>query len=325
MAKNWLANRAADVIGVIDSVTPGRAGQTLNSQLRNPAVNYKGKINSEYLAPIIEVPDAGGNPTIEVGSSGVGGSGGSGGSSVSAKEALDAAQRNTLKSRIGGRAGEIEAIYAALFGGLDELLRARDAELEDQYGGQLKKATETYTDAIPQIESSYAAIGSADSTDNSDAKTKANKGFKETTETIGKNKQADKAKLGQYGNESRAKFAADKESAQRAIRSAGETTDVDALRGLDNDLSQNISQAGVTRATLGTDGAARSAITGLTGDNGRYDAAINALDGIIKSSMSGAVKSAAVQAITDAGGLSDEEKNRVKQTYGDVYSEQAAL
>lgn len=324
MAKNWLANRAADVIGVVDSLTPGRAGQTLNSQLRNPAVNYKGKINSEYLAPIIEVPDAGGNPTIEVGSSGVGGSGGyrgGGGGTVD----KDAAQRNALKSRISGRGGEIDAIYNALFSDLETLIRARDAELEDQYGGQLKKATDTYTEAIPAIDTSYAALGSYDSTQRTDSRGKAKSGYEETTKTIGKNKQKDKAALGQYKRENEAKFAADRDSAKRAIASSAETTDVGALRGLDNDLSGNISQAGVTRATLAPDAAARQAVTGLTSDNGRYDAAINALDGIIKSSMSGAVKSAAVQAITDAGGLSDEEKNRVKQTYGDVYSEQAAL
>lgn len=322
--KNWKANAAADVVGFIDSITPGRAGATLNSQLRNPAVNYKGKINSEYLAPIIEVPDAGGNPTIDVGSGGAGGSGG-GGRAGGGTVDKDAALRSTLKSRIGGRAGEIEQIYQTLFSDLDNLIRARDAELEDQYGSQLKKASDTYTEAIPTIENSYAAIGSGDSTDNADAKTKANKGFKETTETIGKNKQKDKAALGQYGNENRAKFTADKQSAMRAISSANETTDVDALRGLDNDLSGNVSQAGVTRATLAPDAAARQAVTGLTSDNGRYDAAINALDGIIKSSMSGAVKSAAVQAVTDAGGLSEDEKKKVQQTYGNVYAEQAAL
>lgn len=331
MAKNgvtgWLTNRAADVIGLVDTITPGRAGQTLNRNLRSPYVNYKGAINPEYAPKTILVdgaPAGSGAPVADSSGdfSGSGGGfyGGGGGES-----AVAAALRNTLKSRIAGRGGEIEAIYNALFGDLDALLRSRDAELEDQYGGQLKKATETYTEAIPQIENSYAAIGSGDSTDNSDAKTKAKKGFDETTETIGKNKQKDKAALGQYGNEQRAKFTADKASAQRAITSSNDTTDVDALRGLDNDLSQNISQAGVTRATLAPDASARQAITGLTGDNGRYDAAINALDSIIKSSMSGSVKAAAVKAVTDAGGLSDEEKQKVQQTYGNVYAEQAAL
>lgn len=237
----------------------------------------------------------------------------------------DAAERANLLARITGRGGEIQAIYDALFGDLTNLVRARDTELESQYGDQLKEATKTYTDAIPEIEGSYAAIGAADSTDQSDAKDGAKEGFDSTTNTIKKNKEKDKAALGQYKREQEAKFTADKDSANRAVQSAGETTDVGALRGFANDLDQNISTANVTRATLGTDGAARQEISNLTGDNGRYQAATNALDDVIKSSMSGAVKAAAVDAITDASGLSDQEKQKIRQQYGDVYAEQSAL
>lgn len=237
----------------------------------------------------------------------------------------DAGERNRLKGAISGRGGEVDNVYNSLFADLENLVRSRDSELETQYGGQLKKASDTYTEAIPQIDSSYAALGAYDSTNRGDARTKADKGFKETTDTIGNNKKADKAKLGQYKNEQAAKFTADRDSAKRAIDSSANTTDVDALRTLDNGLSENLSQAGVTRATLGSDGTARQAVSSLTGDNGRYDAAVNALDSIIKSSMSGAVKEAAVKAVTDAGGLSEDEKKKVQETYGNVYSEQAAL
>ena len=237
----------------------------------------------------------------------------------------DIAVRNQLRAEIGGKGGELDAIYAALFGELDNLIRSRDAELEEQYGGQLKKATEEYTGAIPTIESSYAALGAGESTDQSDAKTKAKKGFDETTETIGKNKQADKAKLGQYGNEQRAKFSVDRDSAKRNIGRAGETEDVDALRSLRNDIEGNIDSARVSRASLGTDQGARGEVSRITADAGRFQSAMNALDSIIKSSMSGSVKQAAVEAITDSAGLSEEEKQRVRQQYGDVYAEQAAL
>lgn len=237
----------------------------------------------------------------------------------------DAGLRTALRNEIAARGGDIEGVYAALFGDLDALLKTRDAELETQYGDQFKKAADTYTGAIPEIEGSYAAIGAGDSTDNSDAKGKAKAGYDETTKVIGKNKESDKAKLGQYGKEQRAKFGADKEAAQRNVARAGETEDVDALRSMRNDLETNISQGGVTRATLGTDGAARKEISNLTQDSGRYDAAVNALDSIIKGSMSGSVKEAAVKAIVDNAGLSDDEKEKVNQQYGNVYAEQQAL
>ena len=240
-------------------------------------------------------------------------------------DALDAAARTSLRGEIKGKAGLVDATYQDLFGALDNLLRSRDSELEGQYGEQFKKAGDQYADAIPEIETSYAAIGAGDSTDNTYAKNNAKKGFDETTATIGANKTADKAKLGQYGVENRAKIASDREAAARAITQADSTTDVGALRSMRNDLDTNLGSANVTRATLGTDGEAGRQLSTLTGDNGRYDAAVNALDGILKSSLSGAVKDAAVQAVTTNAGLSDEDKKKVQATYGNVYAEQSAL
>lgn len=241
------------------------------------------------------------------------------------KEAQDAAMRTKLRGELKGKGGDLESVYNSLFGDLDNLVRSRDSELETQYGGQLDKAADTYATALPQIETSYAAIGAADSTDTSDAKTGAKKGFDETTKTIKTNKETDKAKLGQYANEQKAKFTTDKESAARNIGRADETTDVDALRSMRNDVEGNIDTAKTTRATLGTDEGARGTVSQLTADNGRFDAAVTALDSIIKSSMSGSVKDAAVQAVTDSAGLNDEEKKKIQQTYGNVYAEQAAL
>lgn len=237
----------------------------------------------------------------------------------------DAAAISSLRNEIKGRGADIESVYSSLFGDLNNLVTSRDSSLEKQYGDQFKGASDTYAGAIPEIENSYAAIGSSDSTDQSDAKDKAKLGFDATTKTIGDNKTADKVKLGQYKTEQEAKFAADKASASRNVARADETTDVNALRTMRNDLENNIDQAGITRATLGTDVGAKGAITNLTQDAGRYEAATNALDSIIKSSMSGSVKEAAVKAVTDNAGLSDEEKKKVQAQYGNVYAEQAAL
>lgn len=268
--------------------------------------------------------DAGGAGATAVGNSSSSGGGGllyGGGGAID----RDASLRNSLRGEIASRGGEIDSIYSTLFGNLDSLLRTRGQELESQYGEQFKKAADAYTGALPEIENSYAAIGAADSTDRTDAKTKAKTGYEETTKTIGKNKKADEAKLGQYGEEQRARFRADQESAKRNLARVNETDDVNALRGLRNDIESNISQAGVTRATLGSDGAARQQLSSLTQDNGRFQEATNALDSIIKSSMSGSVKEAAVKAIVDNAGLSEEDKKKVNMQYGNVYAEQAAL
>lgn len=240
-------------------------------------------------------------------------------------DAATLAELGALKSQIKGRAGDIDAIYNSLFGDVDNLLRARDQELTTQYAGQRSKATEQYVDALPAIDQSYSAIGSYDSTQRGDSRGKAKKGYEDTLGTIGTNEQADKAKLGQYGNEQKAKFTADRESAKRNLARVDETSDVSALRSMRNELEGNLDTAGVTRATLGTDGQAAQSLRSITGDNGRADAAINALDSIIKSSLGSDVKAAAVKAVTDSAGLSDEDKKRVQAQFGNVYAEQAAL
>lgn len=237
----------------------------------------------------------------------------------------DAALRAALKAQIAGYGDDVNGVYGDLFHDLTVLLQSRGKELESEYGSQFKKTADQYAEAIPQIETSYASIGAGDSTDNTYAKVGAKKGFDDTTATIGKNKRDDEAKLGAYGREQRAKFEADKVAAARNIARAGETTEVDALRSLRNDLESNLDTARVTRASLGTDSGARGTLAKITANNGRYEAAVGALDTILKSSLSGGVKKAAVEAVTENAGLSEEEKKKVQETYGNVYAEQAAL
>ncbi len=282
-------------------------------------------IGSTYNAPAGTV--AGTGTGGEGGGEGTGGGTGGGTGTALSTAAVDPniAIRKALQAEIQARGGDVESVYASLFGELDNLVKTRDAELEGEYGNQFKKAADTYAGALPEIETSYAAIGASDSTDQSDAKGKAKSGYEETTRVIGKNKADDKAKLGAYKNEQTAKVTTDRDTARRNVGRAGETTDVDALRTMRNDLETNIGNANVTKATLGSDGQARRDVSGLTADAGRYDQAINALDSIIKSSMSGSVKEAAVKAIADNSGLSEEEKTKVNQQYGNVYAEQAAL
>lgn len=262
----------------------------------------------------------------DIGGGGVGGGGGAFNQVVvDPRAAEEARQRELLLGRINTRGSEIDRIYGQLFGDLDSLIQARSGELAEQYGDQLRQATDQYRGFLPQIESSYSALGAARSTDLRDANIDAKTGYEETARTIGKNREKDETELGRFRSESRARFKADRDAARQAIKSAGETTDIGALRGLANDLDSNIRQAGVTRASLGTDGDVRRQIQGLTQDAGRYDQAISALDSILRSSLSGDVKNAAIQAVTNAGGLSEEEKKRVQQQYGNVYAEQAAL
>lgn len=131
------------------------------------------------------------NPYTVTGGYAAGGSGGGGAVDK------DAGLRNELKGKIGSRGNEIDAAYNELFGLLDELVRSRDSELETQYGEQFAKAASQYAEALPMIDQSYAALGSYDSTQRGDSRGKAKAGYDETTKAIGKDKEKDKAALGQ--------------------------------------------------------------------------------------------------------------------------------
>lgn len=256
---------------------------------------------------------------------GGGSSYGSGGSSYS-QAAVDpnAARRASLKEGIKGKRALIEAAYNDLFANLDNLLRAKSADLDTQYAGQIDTAGKNLADALPTIDSSYASLGSYDSTQRGDARGKAKDSYNDTVKTIGNNKAKDVAALGQYGNESKARFQADKDSANRYIDSADTTTDVDSLQTASNSIDSNLSQTGVTKATLGTDASVSRDIKNLTADGGRFQAAIDSLKSVLDSSLPGAVKQAAVTAVTNNSGLTEDEKKKVQAQYGNVYAEQNA-
>lgn len=234
---------------------------------------------------------------------------------------IAASKASKTRGDIRNRGAELNAIYNALFGDLDTLLKARSGELETQYGKQFEDAAKSYASSIPTIQNSYAAIGAADSTDTSDAKDNAKDAFDTTNRTIGENKTKDLTAVGQYGREQRAKIQADQDALNYNLGQLDSTTDQGALDSMRGDVESRIGSANTTRATLGTDGTARNELSALTADNGRFESASNALDSLLKSSMSGAVKQAAVKSIVDNAGLSDDDKQKINMQYGNVYNE----
>lgn len=234
-------------------------------------------------------------------------------------------ERGGLRNEITARVQEILAAYEQMFGGLDNLLRDRARTTEDEYGGQLSKTTKQYADSLPMIQASYAALGADSSTDNRDAGIKAKEGFDETVGTINKNKAADLSKIGQFGTEQKAKWAADKDSVARLGGRVGSVEDTGELRQARNDVESKLGSVRADLGTLDTDAGARSKLSSLTGDNGRYDSIVNSLDNIIKGSLAGSVKQAAVQTVVDNAGLNEAEKKKVQALYGNTYAEQAAL
>lgn len=310
--KLFLGDQSADVI-------PGVNVKQLNDAAR-PNANVDAKqINNPYVDSLIKpiAPIAGGDTTPT-------GGGGGGLSAAQIAEAQSAAKVNKLRGDIHGKGNSLLSIYDQMFGNLDNLLKERADQTEGDYGKQFKQAADQYAQSIPEIQNSYASVGASNSTDTADAKDKAKVGFDNTNATIGKNKQDDLTKVAQYGTQQKAKIQSSKDAAARNIGKADQVTDEQALTDLGNTLDTSTDTAKADLATLGTDSGARGQLASLTGDNGRFQQATNALDSIIKSSMGGAVKQAAVQSIVDNAGLTDDQKKQVQLQYGNVYNEQNA-
>lgn len=239
---------------------------------------------------------------------------------AAAAEAAEAARVATLRGDIQGRRNAVLAAYEALFGDIDQLAKSQAGEIEKKAGQNINELTQSYTSSIPQIQSSYSAVGAGDSTDTRDAKITAKTGYDKSVSEVGENKSDDLAKVGQYVNENKANWMADKDSILRLIGRVGETEDVGDLNEARNTVENKLGTLGATRATLGTEQGARGKLSEITDDGGRFAAIKDSLDNIVNSSLSGGVKAAAVQAVSDSAGLTSEDKQKIKQMYGDVYN-----
>ena len=245
---------------------------------------------------------------------------------VDPREAQENAERGKLRGDIHARVNDLNALYNQLFGNLDNVAAERARELEDNYGEQLGKAAQKYADGVSAIENSYAALGSGDSTDRTYAKNSAKSGFEETNKQVKKNKEEDLAKLGNYVEGTKAKWRADHESANRLNGRADEVKDLTELRGGRNSIEDKIGNVKADIGNMNTESGARGKLTELTGDGGRSDSLSSALDSILKSSLGGGMKEAAVDTIGNAAGVNkgqiDEIKKKNAAQFGDAYTAQ---
>lgn len=222
-----------------------------------------------------------------------------------------------LRNQIRGNAGTIEDIYNALFGDLDALVNSRRGEIDRLAGKSIEDLTQKYVSSIPGIESSYAALGAGDSTDNTYAKVDAKAGFEKAADEVGEQKNKDLTALGLYDQETKAGFNADRDALRRIISRLDETENEGDLADARNTIENKIDSARANRASLKTDGALRGDLNNATsGLSTRADSIKSSLDAILNSSLSGTTKEAARQAVTNSAGLTDEEKNQLTANRG---------
>lgn len=231
----------------------------------------------------------------------------------------DVAATRALKDEIKGKRSAIDEAYNALFGDLDSLSRNRVAEIDKKQGENTSNLTTQYTESLPVLDQSYSAVGAYDSTNRGDARDKAKSGYEKSVKEVGDAANEERTKVGQYVSENKAKFGADRDSVMRLIDRVDQTNDAGDLRQARNDVENKQGELGVQRASLVSDAGAKGELAKIGAGNDRFEAIKSSLDQIVNSSMAGGVKAAAVQAVANSADLTDEEKNKIKLQYGNVY------
>lgn len=221
-----------------------------------------------------------------------------------------------LRGDIRGYQDDVDSVYNQLFADLDTLIRSRAEEIDKTAGENIGKLTDQYVGSIPKIESSYASLGAGDSTDNTYAKVDAKTGYDGSVKEVGKQKEKDQTTLGEYDQTTRAGWGADREALNRIFGRLDETENEQDLVNTRNEVENKLGTAKATRASLMTDKGLKGAIADKTNGASRFDSIQGSLDAVLNSSLSGAVKEAAIQAIGQSAGLSDEEKNQIKANSG---------
>jgi len=223
-----------------------------------------------------------------------------------------AARTNELRGQVRGYQGDVDSIYNQLFSDLDLLIQSRAGEIDRTAGDSINKLTEKYTGAIPGIESSYAALGAGDSTDSTYAKVDAKKGYEDSLEDVGEQKAKDQATLGSYDETTRANFGADRDALARIFARLDETDNDQDLVDARNAVETKLGTARASKASLMTDEGLKGKIKGATDSSSRVGSIQSSLDNVLNSTLSGAVKQAAIAAAGTSAGLTDEEKNQIK-------------
>lgn len=230
-----------------------------------------------------------------------------------------------LRKAIKGNRPAIEEAYNALFGDLDSLARDRVSDIDRKLGENTAALTGQYTEALPALDQSYAAVGAFDSTNRGDARTKAKTGYEKSVKEVGDAAGEERTKVGQYVTENKAKYGADKDSVLRMIDRVDQTEDEGDLRQARNDVEGKFGDLGVQRATLQSDAGAKGALKGIGAGNERFNSIKASLDQIVNSSMANGVKAAAVEAVANSADLTDEDRQKIKLEYGQVYDTPAVV
>lgn len=239
-----------------------------------------------------------------------------------ARVARDNAERVKLRGGTREQIAAAQALYDQVFGDIDNLGRERIGSLEKDYMGKNERLTGDYLESLPTIENNYAAIGNDSSTYKGRALGKAEAGYKQGQEELGKAKGEDVAKVGSFVATNKAKYQADRDSMNRMGSRLDEVEDLGALREGRNSVEAKRGALQADRAGFMTDAGLQGELKGLTNASARFGGIAEAAKNIYGSAATVSMKNAALNSLIANSGLSPEEQQQILSTYSSQAEEE---
>ena len=228
------------------------------------------------------------------------------------RAAEEEVKRNQLREGIQNLIGQSQGIYDTLFGNVRSAAQSQRQALDKRFNEETGTLTEQFNQELPKIGQSYAGRGSYDSTYRTGAEEVAKKGFEGQIRTIGNQREADSAKIGQALAEQEAQFGAGKSLLGTMQGRLGEVTDLNELTQLRNDLDKRVAELTSSQAGNQTREAYIQKFSQLAPATSRINELKTSLSTLINGAAPGPLKRAVAEQIIGSAGLSPEEENQLR-------------
>lgn len=228
-------------------------------------------------------------------------------------KAEEEARRVALKGGINKLITDTIGIYDGLFGNVAAAATSQKQLLDQRFNKETGSLTDQFNQELPKIGRSWAGRGGYDSSYRMRGEDAATKGFAGQMEDIGTQYKADAARIGQFQTEEEAKMTAEKDKLLRSRAYVDETTSLEDLTSMRNELDNRIAELEASKGSLMSQNAYAQKAQALAPAADRLSGLTNQLSTLINGQAPGPLKRQVAMEIIGSAGLSKEEEDLLTQ------------
>jgi hypothetical protein len=227
------------------------------------------------------------------------------------KAAEEAAKRQQLQGGIKKLIGDTLGIYDSLYGDVRGAAQSQRQLLDQRFDRETGSLSDQFNQELPKIGRAYAGRGAFDSSYRIDAEAGAQKGFQNQVTDLSEQRKADAARIGQGVAEQEAQFGAQQGLLNTVLGRIDETTDVNELTQLRNELDRKMAELTAGRASNMSRDAYTQKFNQLAPASDRLSGLQSTLSQIINGQAPGPLKRAVAQQIIGSAGLPKDQEDQL--------------